>query len=146
MPDWLLSIICGAVAGAVASELRERYKEWRTIKLQRKALVLAFQVKIKSDLEVLQNSSSLTEYLGSDEKAYYLTVSPLWELKQIEVFQYAPDLASSLSNYFTKLNMLLSKMSYKPDTSFPMSTYSDDDIQIVVGAGNTALIAIKQFV
>lgn len=146
MEDWIISVILGALAGALTSEIRDRYKEARIIKQQRKILAQAFKSRIQSDLDILECRTPLTKCFGPEETVSSISASPLWELKQTEVFQHAPDLASYLSDYFTKLNILLSKMSYRPNTRIFVSTYDSEDIKVVIDAANSALTAIDQYI
>lgn len=144
--EWLFSLVGGAIAGGITAEIRDRLKESRQAKSQRKTLALAFKLKILNDLEVLENQSPLTEWMQDEETASYLSLSPLWELKQVDVFQYEPALASSLADYFSKLNILLSKMANPHESRIGrISSYNSDDVKVITDAAKTALLALEKY-
>jgi hypothetical protein len=145
--EWLFSLVGGAIAGVITAEIRDRFKESRQAKSQRKTLALAFKLKILSDLEVLENQSALTKWMQDEETASYLSLSPLWELKQVDVFQYEPALASILADYFSKLNILLSKMANPHESRMGLVSrrYDSDDVKIITDAAKTALLALETY-
>jgi len=140
----LLSVVCGAVAGAVVTELRDRWRDKRHKSQLRKGLLLAFKAQISKDLELLHSVLDDRSFLSPDDLSSCL-YPMLWKDRQIEVYQYLPEIAPFFIEYFIPLTILVSQFSWEVSPrSFSASRWDQNDVHNQIDLGQKTLMAIEQ--